>query len=339
MTKRKEIGSEFWDIPVCDQSSNFFPPDTIWFLSGRSALKYILAEISKRLKIRKAALPSWCCESMIEPFLPYHPDLCFYPVYIDQDRILKQDYSPVRDCDLVLVMDYFGYCSSSLFSDFTGTVIRDVTHSLFACQYEDADYYFGSLRKWVGVWTGGFARSRAKWAENDHFNPPPEEYVNLRRKAMHEKEEYIFGRQDHKQHLALFSQAEDKLNDYGIYSAANRDIEAVGHLDVASLRLKRRNNAAQLLQTVKDYAIFPELKDNDCPLFVPILVPGNKRDQLRRCLIGQEIYCPVHWPVSKYHVLCPETKRIYDEELSLVCDQRYSSDDMDRFCSLLNQIL
>lgn len=65
-------------------------------------------------------------------------------------------------------------------------------------------------------------------------------------------------------------------------------------------------------------------------MFVPVLVPGGKRDELRRYLIKNEIYCPVHWPVSDYHRLDNKEQFIYDNEISLVCDQRYTEEDMYR---------
>ena len=77
-------------------------------------------------------------------------------------------------------------------------------------------------------------------------------------------------------------------------------------------------------------ALFPRLGERDCPLFVPILVPGGRRDALRRFLIEQDIYCPVHWPTSSFHRLTEVERRVYDEELSLVCDQRYGETDMER---------
>ncbi len=72
------------------------------------------------------------------------------------------------------------------------------------------------------------------------------------------------------------------------------------------------------------------MKETDCPLFVPVRVPEGQRDALRRYLIEREIYCPVHWPVSGYHRLTEEEQSFYDEELSLVCDQRYGREDMER---------
>ena len=145
------------------------------------------------------------------------------------------------------------------------------------------------------------------------------------------KDQYIRGMGDwNKSYLQLFGKAEDMLEDIGIESAHEGDVLAARRLNVDMIREKRRSNAAKLRDAFKDIIIFPEMKDSDCPLFVPVMVPENKRDELRRYLIEREIYCPVHWPVSEYHKLNDKTEEIYRNELSLVCDQRYSSADMDR---------
>ena len=89
------------------------------------------------------------------------------------------------------------------------------------------------------------------------------------------------------------------------------------------------------------------MKEEDCPMFVPVLVPDGKRNELRRHLINNEIYCPVHWPVSEYHKsadymdvnhkLSDKTETIYANELSLVCDQRYTEDDMNRMVDVIQE--
>ena len=93
-----------------------------------------------------------------------------------------------------------------------------------------------------------------------------------------------------------------------------------------------------LMQAFADQLIFPTLTEDDCPMFVPILVPEGKRNELRRYLIQRDIYCPVHWPVSPYHKLQkgPETD-LYDNELSLVCDQRYTERDMLRMVEAIHE--
>ena len=66
------------------------------------------------------------------------------------------------------------------------------------------------------------------------------------------------------------------------------------------------------------------------PLFVPVLVPEGRRDALRKHLIQNEIYCPVHWPLTEHHKIDQRSAAIYENELSLVCDQRYGAADMER---------
>ena len=67
-------------------------------------------------------------------------------------------------------------------------------------------------------------------------------------------------------------------------------------------------------------------------MIVPIML--KNRDVIRKKLIDNKIYCPVHWPKP---MGC--NSNIYDMELSLVCDQRYDIDDMKRIVSVINDIL
>ncbi len=330
MKLRKEIGSEFWDIPLCKEENKKFSDEIKWFTSGRFALRYIISEIKNRKKISIVALPSWCCESMIIPFIQAGLRVEFYPVWIDEEKGLMQDISEVLGCDCLLAMDYFGYVSKVDYSMFQGILIRDVTHSIFTTEYEDADYYFGSLRKWAGFWTGGFAWSN-QWTEKVTVLEVDNDYVSLRKKAMQEKNNYILGNIEEKSFLKVFSEAEQYLEENSLLRNGHvRDIDCAKHLDIHQLKEYRRNNARQLLEMLKEYAIFPALKEEDCPLFIPILIPKEKRNELRIYLIQQEIYCPIHWPITEWHQLTNQTRKLYEEELSIVCDQRYTKKDMER---------
>ena len=331
MLRKREIGSEFWDIPQSEES-RLFSDRTAWFLSGRWALDFVLEDLLLDFTgPRTAALPSWCCETMVEPFLRHGFEVRFYSVLPGPDGGLVMNFSQMAGCGVLLAMDYFGYTREPLPPGFAGTVIRDVTHSLFSTSPVNGDCVFGSLRKWAGFWTGGWA-----WKRGGAFRlPPPESagegYISLRRRAMAEKREYLEGRRADKGFLELFAQAEEILHE-GIAGrgGAAEDIAAASRLDVDLLRRKRRENAAVLLKGVAPMALFPQIGDGDCPLFVPILVPGGKRNALRRYLIEREIYCPVHWPLSSIHSVTEAERRIYEEELSLVCDQRYGPEDMAR---------
>ena len=333
--KRTEIGSEFWDAFISESENTIFANDVKWFLSGRVAIRYILEDINQKGGIKTIGLPAWCCDSMIIPFIDMGIKVSFYPVYVE-NGILKQDIKKCFACDALLVMDYFGYVSSLDYSDFSGTIIRDVTHSVFSTIHTDADYYFGSARKWSGLWTGGFAWCKDKWITQRKIEKIDLEYVSLRERAMNEKAEYMVGGSNSKDYLSKFARAEEILDGKAvIQEASDRDIYCARHLDVEEIRSKRRENASALLEYLSDMAIFSTLGDNDCPLFVPILVPNGKRNELRKLLIQNEIFCPVHWPVTEYHKLDDKTKKIYDEELSIVCDQRYNTNDMKRICQLI----
>ena len=339
MTRKSEIGSEFWDVPITDNNTFVFPENTSWFLSGRSALKTIIDEIEGKHTV---AMPSWCCDSMVKPFLEAGFEIHFYPVYFE--RGLKQEIS--LDSDVLFLMSYFGYTQPALdLSSYKGIVIRDVTHSIFSAQYNDAHYYFGSLRKWVGVWTGGYA-----WTKDGHelfagftagFG-----FTELRQKAMELKSRYIHAQTGtdgieptDKSYLTFFSEAEKQLEGVGISPAAQRDVDLARRLDVDYIRKRRKDNAEVLRTAFPEWLIFPEIGNNDCPMFVPVLVPDRKREELRRYLINNDVYCPVHWPVSNLHILNERELFIYRNELSLICDQRYTEDDINRMVEIIKTFM
>ena len=330
--KKTEIGSEFWDVPVKDRENGLFDKKTQWFLSGRSALQSIVKDLKQ---CRSVALPSWCCDSMIKRFVNAGIEIRFYPVYWQNGLVQEV----CQSSEVLFLMDYFGYTLPQPdLTGYKGRVIRDVTHSLFSHSCPDADYCFGSLRKWCGVWTGGYA-----WTRDGHTLAIEQGddcgYAALRKRAMQLKGEYINkvtnSTTEKKEYLSLFAAAEDVLESVGSAAAAERDVSAAHKLDVDRIRFSRRRNAEILRAEFTDWLVFPDLADTDCPMFVPIIVPDGRRDELRRYLIQHDIYCPIHWPVSEYHRLNPQEQMLYNGELSLVCDQRYSEDDMYRMAETI----
>ena len=328
----REIGSDFWEIPLSKQENHLFPEDTRWYQSGRVALGAILDHILTQRKIHTMALPSWCCETMVEPFVSRGIEVRFYAVTPDEQGRLCQQLPDPGWCDGILVMDYFGYSRQGAIPQGWGFVIRDVTHSLFCGVPSDADYVYGSLRKWAGFWTGGFAWGNEPLPAPRQGLVDSDAYISLRRQAMQEKYRYLSGQLEDKRYLGVFAAAESLLDQEPEGAAAAEDLFSAFHLDVPFLRERRRRNAARLLDEVRPYALFPDIQEEDCPLFVPILLPEEKRNALRQHLISNEIYCPVHWPLSRFHQIADQERRLYGEELSLVCDQRYGDADMDRFC-------
>ena len=78
----KEIGSEFWTVPGKYG-------DIAYLLAGRTALEYIIREILARTNICSVLLPSYCCHTMIEPFVRHNIHVRFYDVFFDDDKVAE----------------------------------------------------------------------------------------------------------------------------------------------------------------------------------------------------------------------------------------------------------
>ena len=336
---RHEIGSEFWDIPLMDEPNQIVPPETKWFISGTSALEWIVRDLNCEKHITTVSLPSWCCSCMIDPFLRNNIIIQFYPVYLDHDHRLICDFSNMAPSDATLLISYFGYTQQLSIGNPTGIIIRDTTHSIFTGIQSDADYYFGSLRKWAGFWTGGYAWKSAPWSVKEIIPEINLEYVRLRETAMTEKKQYLQGQRQEKSYLSLYQEAEDYLDQCMLMGGVQRDIDAACHFDTKTMKEQRRKNAEILLEELKQYAIFRELSNADCPLFVPIILEKRERDELRKHLIKQDIYCPIHWSITNLHTLTPVEEQLYNNELSIVCDQRYDTEDMGRIIRAIKGFL
>ena len=156
----------------------------------------------------------------------------------------------------------------------------------------------------------------------------------MRNKAYALKEDYIENSKGEKQKfLELFSSAETLLDeDYMGYKVDENSLATASWIKKdADIR---RQNAQTLLMHLKDSKIvkpiYKALNKEDVPLFVPVCIKNGLRDKLRTYLIENAVYCPVHWPS---HNGCEN--QLYKEELSLICDQRYNSDDMIRQIELI----
>lgn len=345
-----EIGSEFW----IDAGSTHIEHNPVWaswtgsrrsYLSGRTALGAILDDICLSAQWKHQALaylPSYCCHTMIEPFLRHGMRVEFYTVKFENGEF-KQEIDASKVCDVILVLDYFGYGREHRHTLQNATVIRDMTHSVFSrhAYTDDADYTFTSLRKWGAVAGAAIAIKRNGAWLTEAATKQNTAYLSLRYTGYRDKARYLVGEAGvDKGYLQTFQQAESLLeSDYQNYAA---DAESLRNAEnLGGYVLQRRKNAEHLLSGLQKTSIveplFPSLNDGDVPLFVPVAVKDGKRNELRRYLIENSVYCPVHWPLSSLHKINSEERELYDTELSLVCDQRYSVTDMDRQLNMIRR--
>ena len=320
----KEIGSDYALTPISKSIGVRFPCDGSLVFSGRTAIEAVLKCIPNA---KTALLPSYCCDSMIVPFQKAGLRVSFFETnYKDEFN-----YRIRESADILLWNNYFGF--SNDMPEFDGIIIEDITHSLLSeNQYHQrSDYYVASLRKWEPIASGGFCSVATDYLE------PPKEYLDLKLKAMDLKTSYLAGKPIRKDSfLNLFRESNEWLkNNYSGLSIDKYSKDYLDHVDVEKQRRIRRANAKALYDGLDGIVQFMFPVDQmDCPLFVPIILSDN-RDKVRRHLIQNNIYCPIHWP----HPNAECESNIYDMELSLICDQRYGEEDMRRIVDTLKVIL
>lgn len=343
-----EIGSEFWK-PGKQHIGN----EEKIYLCGRTALDIIVRDAMKTYGISCALLPSYCCHTMIEPFLLNNVTIRFYDVYVNGDDGLTADIPAPRKNEMLYLMKYFGDTDikyegdGKLLSGWAASV-EDLTHSCFAAGYtSQADYWFTSYRKWFAV-EGIAAAGKRDGKLPEALRGRNDAYYKLRSTAFSLKQRFMDGGNVEKQNfLDMFGQAEKLIEkDYRDFGAGYEEVYALFlFMDkVEDVRQKRRNNARILmdgLSTIKNIKRFANFQnDNKCPLFVPVIIEGEMRDSLRKYLIDKNIYCPVHWPLSELHKgISGRAAKIYCEELSLVCDQRYDANDMEKIINQIHEFL
>ena len=263
----REIGSEFHRVlPDSGHGISYPIPGSLVF-SGRTAIETVLKEI---IGARKAALPSYCCYSMIQPFKNAGIEVEFYPVYFEKG--LKIEVDIPENTDIILWCNYFGFTVSMPdLSEFQGVIIEDITHSLFSERpyHPQSHYLVASLRKWEPINCGGYC---SNVNGKIHYEPtisPPFEYIRLKTDAMELKKEYLLDLDKEKKprFLSMFEESNRWLAEN--YSGLSIDLWSKAYLstvDIEEQRQIRRRNAKVLYEGLKEKAqfLFP-IDDMECP--------------------------------------------------------------------------
>lgn len=337
----KEIGSEFqtnYKFIGKNNYLNLIECEKRVFISGRSSLLHvcddIVAKFSKKFRI---ALPYYCCGSMIDPFRYRKIEISFYDLNTYKEVI--------NAVDVVLVMGYFGFYDSNVYNiakyvkNRGKLLIIDATQTALSKfnYYKFADYLVSSNRKWCDS-LSSFCYSKIGFTIS-YDCCPYTQYINIWREAADSKYAYFNNLHNNKDLFLLnYSKANKMLYDsFENYGTSQFELNKINTFNTSLARRIRRSNASYLIKNLKNdniSLIYDKVGIFDCPLFVPILVKNNKRDKLKKILINNNIYCPIHWP--KDSLVDVGNLNIYNEELSLICDHRYDLNDMKKIINIIN---
>lgn len=336
----REIGSEFW---LEREPATVSHRAGCYVLSGRTAIDLIIQDIAKARLARKVYMPAWGCDSMLAPFSHIDIHVDFYDVRFDGQ--LKCHTDNTDSTDIFYVTNYFGYENTlpietiKEFKAKGAIILYDRTHSFLMEDdpyLELADYSFASIRKWMGV-IGGAVVQGVK-----DFQLKPYHYLECKEQAMRMKKAFIEGDTsiDKQAFLSLYGEFGHHLaEDYQNYEMDDLSYVLYKTEDFAAMRRKRRENAKYLHEHLKGVRFLGKLTDNAVPLFVPVFFDTTEqRNSVRKKLIEAQIYCPIHWPKPAQIPADFTVNKIYDTELSLICDQRYDLLDMNRIVEAIKQI-
>lgn len=352
MTKKRfEIGGEY-SLDAAHFSSNkdnLFNRlkgfETVYFNTGRSAIRGVL----RQMKGKRALLPAYICQSVIQAFEQEHYAIDFYNINTDHSLDvddIKRKCTP--NSDVFFVMHYYGTLQNQ--NDLTTirnlcrmlsiTIVEDTTHSILTKVQTIGDYCVASLRKWFALPDGGVAYSLS---QNIDAVPSNREmsFTNTRIAGMFLKGLYLNRLTDcNATYRKLFVEAEKMIaGESEILAISDFSKEIVKAFDTGRAAQKRKENAAYLYRFLNNplvKSVFQELNVGVCPFFYPLYV-GN-REKLRSYLNQNKIYCPVHWPIEDQRLSAYDTVRyISDHIISLPIDQRYSIADMAYLCRVINR--
>lgn len=337
-----EIGSEYWKYDGtldCDNSKFWnIGKDNKFLLSGRTAIYYVLKNILLENTVQKVYFPSYSCNSMAQAFEDLGMQIEYYDVYYNDG--LKYNINLDEECDIFFAMNYFGYSSTNMesyiknFKEKGKIVIEDITHSILSekkyCEY--SDYLIGSLRKWFPIASGGIAVNMNSNFLLELKNVSNENMIRIKQEAMQDKKNYIekIDVVEKDVFLEKYSKSNKMLEtDYQNYSMDDESLKILMGINLEEVIKIRKENSKviydKLEKNIDIKFLINDFNEKDILLFVPIMLERNKRDSLRKHLIENEIYLPIHWPVND------KINNIIDNELSLICDQRYNKNQIAEY--------
>lgn len=339
--RSRVIGGEFElkAVPAIEpRHKNFY-----CYASGRAALYQILKSI--KLTTFKVWLPDWLCESMIDAVKKAGIDHGFYTVGSNLRMDVKsfvEKNRPVSEHDVILLVNYFGLVDvNQTIAELRNlkvesVIIEDDVQALFSFLNNDhtADYCFTSLRKSIAAPDGGLVRTKNKMPQANKANS----FTAYKLKGA-----LIKGSADENtnddEYLSCFERGEELIEENYEGVMSDEAARIIAGTDLEMVALRRRENAQYLIDELFKLGISPlmSLKEESVPLFVPILV--DTRDEVRKALRKNGIFCPVHWPLRNDMQQLAMGKLMAEKELSLVIDQRYGLEDMQSIVETIKDCL
>ena len=332
------IGGEFKiqipdGFPLCVNPVNLF-------CSGRGAFSAILNHLfSKKDDGRKILLPDYLCSSITKVCIDKKIPYSFYHVQANLLPDASDLLGEVNDGDIVLLVSYFGMIKTESAAKvikekcLKATVIIDDVQNFYTTEKSSvADYRFNSYRKWFAVPDGAEVFCKSGSVDVPAKNNDFAQY-KFSGNVLKNFSDWI----DDRVCLDLIEKGETILDKQYDCKCSKIGQALIQRISYDEIKDKRMENAAYLHEQLDKMGVKHVYDREKVPLFVPIFL--ENRSAVRKELFANAIFAPIHWPFESPNLNGFEKNPIYDKELSLICDQRYSLDDMDKQLGVLRKCI
>lgn len=330
MHNQNIIGGEFRIIPDvlhCEIKNELNPSYSL----GRTCLYSVLNAL--KWKIRGVLVPDYVCNSVTEvpirlgiSIKHYHINETFIP---DYESIRNAIYE-YKETVAIILVPYFGLVDldtviTSIRAEFPEIliIVDDVQNYYGFAKHTDYDYCFTSYRKWFAVPDGAEVLRKQIMPEIERYEKQAD-YVRYKAAGnLLKNHNDLIG---DSVSLELIDDGEKMMDEEYRFRCSDLSTELIRRIDTDFIADRRKENA-KFLHNGLEYLNIKHLYDSTkVPLFIPIVV--ENRDKIRRNLFTDGIFTPIHWPVLDS--VAQGNNKLYDTELSIICDQRYDKNDMER---------
>lgn len=338
----KEFGSDFHR---CD---NDFWGETNWLLTlgnvrtyacGRHAIDAIVTQEGwKRIWI-----PSYFCYEVIGYIASIGIEVKLY----DDNPLREDDEELVRalsyeEGDVLLRINYFGLHGKRTNKGIPVPVIEDHTHDLISewALKSDADWCIASIRKSLPVAAGGILWSpTGKQLPNQiAVSVASEEMANMRYNAMSLKRDYLNGEGNKKVFRDRHIQSEEMIDRLELSGMDRESYEIIRSINIKKWTDLKRNNWLISYNWLKEkFTILKPQDDNYWQPFSLVILCNSldERTALREYLIKNCIYPAILWQVPE-DITFPDVLDFSQRMLSVHCDARYSENEIEQMCKIIN---
>jgi len=342
-----KIGGEFEIDPGLFSLPGKYDPKGYLLSSGRAALDVILAFLREKKGINEILLPDYLCESILTAAEKNSFKISFYKLNRDFELDLLRFPDKLKD-KAILVINYFGLKKTDETISFLknntencSIILDNVQAFSEIFNHTAADFSFASFRKFFPVPDGGWLLT------NDAsfiFDKPVKQSLFYKKKLAGGILKYYssFVPLEDETYLRQFEEGENELDNSDSISSisdVSRSILSKLQYRFEESFSQRNTNAAFILEGLKHLEIdtlFPVNKVINAPLAIPVTL--KNRDLIRKKLFESKVYVPIHWPVPvKYFRLLETGKIAAQTELSLIIDQRYCPDNLQRILYVLHE--